>query len=69
MTTERDEVDEGPDLPAESADPLAGAILPMIEAVFEMTAPDSPERERGMRELMSSIARIRAALCPRPRLN
>jgi hypothetical protein len=68
MVTERDDETDETDLPAE-VDSLGGAILPMIEAVFAASHEGSPEREAGMRELMSSIARIRAALAPKPRLN
>jgi hypothetical protein len=64
MTPERDEAaDELPE-----ADPLAGSILPLIEAVFEMTAPDSPERAAAMNEVLALPGRIRAAIS-RPRLN
>jgi hypothetical protein len=66
MVTEHDDTSD--ELPAE-VDPLAGAILPMIEAIFAASHEGSPERERAMAELFSSIARIRAALAPAPRLN
>jgi hypothetical protein len=66
MVTERDETDT--DWPAE-ADPINTMLMPVIEYVFAVTAPDSPERKAAMNELLALPARIRAALRPRPRLN
>jgi hypothetical protein len=56
------------DWPGE-ADPINAAICPLIVAVFELTAPDSPERVRAMNEVLAAGARIKQALRPRPRLN
>ena len=53
--------------PAE-ADPLIASLIPLIEHVFELSAPDSPERKAVMGEVLALPARIRAAL-HRPRLN
>jgi hypothetical protein len=65
VTTERDDAsDELPEV-----DPLAGSILPMVESIFAATHEDSPERAAAMRELMSSVERIRSAMRPRSRLN
>jgi hypothetical protein len=64
MTPERDESSD--EQPTEG-DPLGAAILPMIEAVFEMTAPDSAERARAMTEVLELPGRIRSAIS-RPRL-
>jgi hypothetical protein len=62
-----DEADET-EWPVE-ADPLAGSVLPMIEAIFTQTHDGSPERAAAMGELMSAVERIRAALKPKPRMN
>jgi hypothetical protein len=43
-----DEVDEVP----EASDPLAGSILPVIEAIFAATHEGSSERSAAMGELM-----------------
>jgi hypothetical protein len=65
------------------ADPIRGAILPLIEAIFVATHDGSRERaaafvathdgsrERAaaMGELMLAVGRIRAALRSQPRLN
>jgi hypothetical protein len=56
------------DWPAE-ADPIRGAILPLIEAIFVVTHDGSPERAAAMGELMLAVDRIRAALRSKPRLN
>ena len=55
------------DWPAE-ADPINTAICPLIAAVFELTAPDSPERKRAMSEVLQIAERIKQALVPKPRL-
>jgi hypothetical protein len=55
------------DWPAEG-DPICGAILPLIEAVFVATHDGSPERAAAMGELMLAVDRIRVALRPKPRL-
>ena len=56
------------DWPA-AADPINTAICPLIAAVFELTAPDSPERKRAMSEVLQIAERIKQALVPKPRLN
>jgi hypothetical protein len=66
MVTERDS--EFEPWPAE-ADPINAAICPLIAAVFELTAPDSPERARAMCEVLAAGERIKQALAPMPRLN
>ena len=65
MVTERDS--EFEPWPGE-ADPINTALMPLIEHIFELTAPDSPERKAAMNEVLALPARIRAAL-HRPRLN
>jgi hypothetical protein len=42
--------------------------MPLIEYIFELTAPDSAERKAAMNEILALPARIRAALRPKPRL-
>jgi hypothetical protein len=49
-------------------DPIRGAALPLIEVVFDLTAPGSSERAAALGELMSAVDRIRLALRPRPAL-
>jgi hypothetical protein len=49
-------------------DPIRGAALPLIEAIFAATHEGSPERAAAMCELMLSVDRIRAALRPKPTL-
>jgi hypothetical protein len=66
MAAEHDEGFEA--WPAE-ADPIRGAILPLIEAIFVVTHVGSRERAAAMSELMLAVDRIRAALVPRPSLN
>jgi hypothetical protein len=65
MTIERDV--EFEDWPAE-ADPINTAICPLIAAVFELTAPDSPERKAAMNEVLAAGERIKQALASKPRL-
>jgi hypothetical protein len=65
MTIERD-VEFEP-WPAE-ADPINTAICPLIAAVFELTAPDSPERKAAMNEVLAAGERIKQALASKPRL-
>jgi hypothetical protein len=55
------------DWPAE-ADPINAAICPLIAAVFELTAPDSPERKAAMNEVLAAGERIKQALASKPRL-
>jgi hypothetical protein len=57
MVTERGDADEWPT----EVDPLAGAILPMIEAIYAQTHDNSPERACAMRKLMLSVERISRA--------
>jgi hypothetical protein len=56
------------DWPSE-VDPINTAICPLIAAVFELTAPDSPERKAAMNEVLAVGERIREALRPRPTIN
>jgi hypothetical protein len=53
--------------PAE-VDPINTAICPLIAAVFELTAPDSPERKAAMNEVLAAGERIKQALASKPRL-
>jgi hypothetical protein len=55
------ETDEVPE-----ADPIRGAILPVIEAIFAATHDGSPERAAAMGELMLAVDRIRVALRRKP---
>ena len=64
MVAEFSETDEVPE-----ADPIRGAILPLIEAIFVATHDGSRERAAAMGELMLAVDRIRAALRSQPRLN
>jgi hypothetical protein len=64
MVAEFSETDEVPE-----ADPIRGAILPLIEAIFAATHDGSVQRAAAMGELMSAVDRIRAALRPKPSLN
>jgi hypothetical protein len=57
------ETDEAP-----KPDPINTALMPLIEYIFELTAPDSAERKAAMNEILALPARIRAALRPKPRL-
>jgi hypothetical protein len=66
MTVERDS--EFEPWPAE-ADQINTAICPLIAAVFELTAPDSPERKAAMGEVLAAVERVKRALVPAPRLN
>ena len=66
MVTERDETDT--DWPAD-ANSINTMLMPLIEHIFDLTAPDSPERRAAMNEVLALPARIRAALRPKPRLN
>ena len=50
-------------------DPIRGAALPLIEAIFGMTLDGSSERAAALSELMRAIDLIRAALRPRPQLH
>jgi hypothetical protein len=50
-------------------DPIRGAALPLIEAIFAVTRDGSSERAAALSELMSAVDRIRAALRPKSRLN
>jgi hypothetical protein len=54
--------------PAE-IDQINMAICPLIEAVFELTAPDSPERKAAMNEVLAAVERIKQALTPMPTIN
>jgi hypothetical protein len=47
-------------------DPIRGAALPLIEAIFAATHDGSAERAAALSELMASIDRIRLALRPKP---
>jgi hypothetical protein len=67
MVAEFLETDEVPE--AGAGDPIRGAILPLIEAIFVATHGGSPERAAAMGELMLAVDRIRVALVPRPSLN
>jgi hypothetical protein len=49
-------------------DPIRGAALPLIEAIFAVTRDGSSERAAALGELMSAVDRIRLALRPRPAL-
>jgi hypothetical protein len=66
MVTEHDETDT--EWPAD-ADSINTALMPLIEHIFDLTAPDSPERKVAMNEVLALPARIRVALQPIPRLN
>ena len=55
------------DWPVE-VDAIRLAALSLIQHIFAVTAPDSPERAAAMGELMLAVDRIRAALVPRLRL-
>jgi hypothetical protein len=66
MTIEHD-TEQFADWPAE-ADPIGGALLPLIEHIFAATHGGSPERAAAMGELMLAVNRIRAALRSKPRL-
>jgi hypothetical protein len=66
MVTEHDDTSD--ELPTE-VDPVRAALGPLFEVVIHATAADSPERERAMTEVLAAAERIRAALCPRQRLN
>jgi hypothetical protein len=55
------------DWPSEG-DPIRGAALPLIEAIFAVTRDGSSERAAALGELMSAVDRIRLALRPRPAL-
>jgi hypothetical protein len=50
-------------------DPIRGAALPLIEAIFAVTRDGSSERAAALGELMSAVDRIRLALRPRPQLH
>ena len=56
------------DWPA-APDPINAAVCPLIVAVFELTAPDSPERKAAMGEVLAAVERLKRALKPAPRLN
>jgi hypothetical protein len=56
------------DWPSEG-DPIRGAALPLIEAIFAVTRDGSSERAAALGELMSAVDRIRQALRPRPQLH
>jgi hypothetical protein len=47
-------------------DPIAGSILPLVEAIFAETCDDMAARARAMSELMLSVDRIKQALRARP---
>jgi hypothetical protein len=66
MSIERDETDT--EWPTE-ADPIHAAICSLIVTVFELTAPDSPERKAAMNEVLAAGERIKQALAPKPRPN
>jgi hypothetical protein len=52
VTPEPDEfADEAPEV-----DVIGPALVPLIEAVFEATIPNSPERERAMGEVLRAAA-------------
>jgi hypothetical protein len=59
MVTEHDDTSD--ELPAE-VDPIRAAIGPLIVAIVEVTATDSPERRAAMGEAFAAAERIRAAL-------
>jgi hypothetical protein len=65
MTIERDV--EFEDWPTE-ADRINISLCPLIAAVFELTAPDSPERKAAMNEVLAVGERIKQALASKPRL-
>jgi hypothetical protein len=65
MVAEFSETDEVPEV----GDPIRGAILPLIEAIFAATHDGSVQRAAAMGELMLAVDRIRAALRPKPRMN
>jgi hypothetical protein len=64
---ERD--DEFEHWPPAEADPISIAVCPLITAVFEMTAPDSPERKAAVTELLQSVERLRRVIVPLPKLH
>jgi len=65
MVTERDsEFEPWPGEP----DPINTALMPLIEHIFAVTAAGSVERGKAMGEVLALLARIRAALRPKPRL-
>lgn len=66
MTTERDEGFEP--WPGE-VDQINIAICPLIAAVFELSAPDSPERKAALSEVLQIAERIKRALAPKPTIN
>lgn len=66
MTTERDEGFEP--WPGE-VDQINIAICPLIAAVFELSAPNSPERKAALSEVLQIAERIKRALAPKPTIN
>ena len=66
MTTERDEGFEP--WPGE-VDQINIAICPLIAAVFELSAPDLPERKAALSEVLQIAERIKRALAPKPTIN
>jgi hypothetical protein len=67
MVTERDT--ELEDWPPAEADRISIAVCPLITAVFDLTAPDSPERKAAVTELLQSVERLRRAIMPLPKLH
>jgi hypothetical protein len=47
-------------------DPIGGAVMPLVEAIFAVTRDGSPERAAALGELMLAVDRIRTALRPKP---
>jgi hypothetical protein len=66
MIAEFSETDE---LPAEVGDPIRGSVLPLIEVVMSLTAPDSRERKLAMNEVLAAVERVKRALRPLPQLH
>jgi hypothetical protein len=50
------------------ADPIRVAIGPLVAAIVEATATDSPQRRAAMHEAFAAVERILAEIA-RPRLN
>jgi hypothetical protein len=56
------------DWPSEG-DPIRGAALPLIEAIFAVTRDGSSERAAALAELLAAVDRIRLAIVPKPQLH
>jgi hypothetical protein len=69
MTTERDTELELEDWPLAEVDRINISLCPLIAAVFELTAPDSPERKAAMSEVLAAGERVKRALASKPTIN